>query len=204
MFQKLVVRHPCLFCNGLRRIKTSQKTLYLTFDDGPDKHVTKEVLDILDRYNAKAVFFCVGKKARKYPEILQQIKDAGHTIGNHSYSHLNLFKVGSKKWLTDVLTDSPVKDSVFFRPPYGNITPFQSIKLSKTYKIVLWDVLTYDYRTDFSVDKIKNIIKNNVRAGSIILFHDTQLAYPNMLPSLVWLLEEYSKKNYKFESLKAL
>jgi peptidoglycan/xylan/chitin deacetylase (PgdA/CDA1 family) len=86
------VRSPKLFellyPELIWRMPDAEKKLYLTFDDGPDKTVTHLLLDILDQFKAKATFFCVGKKVEKFPELIKQIKDAGHSVGNHTYSHL--------------------------------------------------------------------------------------------------------------------
>jgi len=201
ILSNIAIRYPKLFCNGLTRVEDRVKTLYLTFDDGPNMKVTNTVLDILRKYNAKASFFCKGSNAVMYPKVFQQIFDDGHTIGNHSFSHLNAFKVSGKVWIKDVLAQSPVRDSYFFRPPYGRIYPWQCKRLKRFYQIVLWDVLTYDFREDITVKKIKKIIKKKVREGSIIVFHDTILAAPRMLPALEWMLEHYTKKGYKFERL---
>lgn len=200
-FNFIPARYPRIFCRGLNRISNVKNTLYLSFDDGPNPLVTEKVLDLLEKYNAKASFFCKGQNAGLYPDILEKIKAAGHTIGNHSYSHLNALNVSNKKWLIDALRKSPVSDSFFFRPPYGKIFPWQCLRLKKNYKIVFWDVLTYDYRMDFPVSKIIKIIRRKVRNGSIIVFHDTIMAAPRMLPALEDTLKYYSQNGYRFDKL---
>ncbi len=201
ILEHIAIRHPQLLCCGLTRILDCPKTLYLSFDDGPNISVTENVLRMLKEYNAKASFFCKGSNANLYPELIKGIKSDGHTIGNHSYSHLNAFKVGGKKWMKDVYKKSSVRDSYFFRPPYGRIYPWQCRRLKKTYKIVLWDVMTYDYREDFSYEDVKRIILKNVREGSIIVFHDTMLAASRMLPALEFTLRHYSNLGYRFEKI---
>jgi len=197
----IAIRYPSIFCRGMCRINLFPKTLYLSFDDGPNIKVTTKVLALLEKYNAKASFFCKGSNAILYPEIFQKIVDAGHTIGNHSFSHLNAFKVSNRKWLIDVLRKSPVSDSVFFRPPYGRIFLWQCRRLKREYRIVLWDVLTHDYKQDYSIKKIKKIILNKIRDGSIIVFHDTTMAAPLMLPALAFTLEHFTKLGYKFDRI---
>ena len=197
----LPIRYPWLFCKGIRRIKGVVPTIYLSFDDGPTPMVTENVLQILEKYNAKASFFCTGTNAKSHPEILEKVKMAGHTIGNHSYSHLNALKVTNKKWLIDTLRSSPVSDSYYFRPPYGKIFPWQCYRLRKEYKIVFWDVISYDYRLDYSVEKVKKIVRSKARNGSIIVFHDTIMASPRMLPALEDTLKFFSKSGYRFERL---
>ena len=198
----LPIRYPKLFyCKALSRKKDRPKTLYLSFDDGPNPLVTEKVLEILKKYKAKASFFCKGKNADLYPEIFNKVKAEGHTIGNHSYTHLDAFKHKNKKWLSDVLRKSPVSETYYFRPPYGHIFPWQYRVLKKKYKLVFWDVMVYDFRTDYSLKKIKKIIFNKVRDGSIIVFHDNIASSQKMLPALEFTLEYYTKRGYKFEKL---
>lgn len=201
LFGLISARYPKVFCRGTSRISNVKNTLYLSFDDGPNPMITENVLKILEKYNAKATFFCKGINAKLYPEIFELIKDGGHSIGNHSYSHLDAFKVKNKKWLIDVLRKSPVSDSFLFRPPYGHIYPWQCYRLRKEYKLIFWDVITYDFRLDFSVEKVKSIVRRKVRNGSIIVFHDTILAAPRMLPVLEDTLAYYTRHGYRFEKL---
>jgi len=203
-FKAIFVRYPKLFNGGIYRIKTSSKQLFLTFDDGPTPGVTEKVLELLKKYDAKAVFFCKGEKAVKQPDIIENILQDEHALGNHSYSHYNAFKVPVKAWLKDVLRHSPVSDAEFFRPPYGKITPCQFKLLKKRFNIVFWDVLTYDYRQDLTVEDIVKIIYKNVRNGSVIVFHDTEKAAPRMLPALENCLKYYSDSGYSFYKLQSL
>jgi peptidoglycan/xylan/chitin deacetylase (PgdA/CDA1 family) len=182
-------------------LKSATKTIYLSFDDGPNPIITEKVLEILKAHNAKASFFCKGINAELYPEILEKIKLAGHTIGNHSYSHKNALKTSNKSWLADVLQPSPVSDSQYFRPPYGKIFPWQFFKLKKRYKIVFWDVITMDYRSDFSPNQVISIIKKNTRNGSILVFHDTTTAAPRMFPALEETLTYFADLGFGFEGI---
>ena len=193
------------FANGcIKRIKNPEKVLYLSFDDGPNPEITPKVLELLKKYSAKASFFCIGKNAEQYPDILNLIKQNGHTIGNHSYSHLNAFKTSKTEWLNDVFKQSPISESHFFRPPYGKINPFTLKQLKLKYKIILWDVFSYDYNQNITLPRIKKLITKTVRNGSIIVFHDTEKAKKNMLSSLAFTLEYFSGKGYRFEKIKTL
>lgn len=195
------LRYPQVFSNALTRIKNSGKSLFISFDDGPNISVTPQVLDILSEYNAKASFFCIGKNCIENPEILERIIYEGHTIGNHSYSHLNAFKCRSKEWINDVLKESPVSKSEYFRPPYGNIFPHQYNILKRKYKIVLWDLISMDFHKNYSINEINDILLKKTRDGSIIIFHDTPKAAQKMIPALTFFLKHFSDKEYKFEKL---
>ncbi len=195
------VRYPRFLCRGLNRVETITKTLYLSFDDGPSPLVTEEVLELLKEYNAMATFFCKGLNTRLYPDVLEKIHNNGHTIGNHSYSHKNAFKTKNKIWLIDALRKSPVSESYFFRPPYGRILPWQAFRIRQNYKIIFWDVLSFDYKSDYSAEKIFDIVKRYSRKGSIIVFHDTIMSAPRMIPALKMTLEYFTKQGYQFEKI---
>lgn len=195
------VRYPFIYKKALKRIKSGDKTIYLSFDDGPNEKLTVEILDMLAEYNAKASFFCVGKNAIKHPELISKILQSGHSIGNHSYSHKNAYKTPGKDWLEDVLKESPVSDAKFFRPPYGKIKYSQYLKLQKKYQIVFWDVLSMDYSKNFSAEDVNNIVRKYTRNGSIIVFHDNLKYREKMLPALENTLKHFSSEQYKFKSL---
>src|SRR4051812_11800885 len=110
-------------------VEKDEKILYLTFDDGPHPVATPFVLDTLKKYNAKATFFCIGNNVVTYPDVYKRSIEEGHTIGNHTYNHLNGWKVNDKEYIDDILKAAEVIDSKLFRPPYGRISRFQSAVL---------------------------------------------------------------------------
>src|SRR4030043_414236 len=118
-----------LYSDALFRIKTSEKVFCLTFDDGPDPDSTPGLLDILDKHNVKAVFFCSGRSAEKYPYLIDLIKDKGHLVGNHGYNHLKGWKTCTKKYLEDIKYASCFTSDNLFRPPYGSLAPEQYMRL---------------------------------------------------------------------------
>ncbi len=153
--------------------KTSQK-VYLTFDDGPTPDVTSWVISILEKYNAKATFFCVGNNADKYPEIIKEIIKAGHTIGNHTNNHLNGWKTNNENYFRDIEIANKLLDTNIFRPPYGRIKPSQIKYLKNYYKIIMWNVLSGDYNKKLSSKQCIDNVINNIEAGSIVVFHDSR------------------------------
>jgi len=169
---------PCfvagwIYPNALFRVKTSEKLLFLTFDDGPDPESTPVLLEILKKYSIQVIFFCNGREAEKYPEIIGQIKFQGHLLGNHGYNHLNGWKTSTKEYISDVEHAGRFTSSDLFRPPYGRLSPGQYRKLRYKYRILFWDIMPYDFDISFGVSDSLEILRKNIRPGSIIVFHDT-------------------------------
>lgn len=181
--------------------KTKEKNLYLTFDDGPTPGITDNILNILETYNAKATFFCIGEMVKNHPRLYASILDAGHSTGNHTFSHLNGWKTGTKKYLSDINEASVLINSKLFRPPFGKITPAQVLKLRKHYKIVMWSLLSNDFDENISKEiDIDNLI-NHSTPGSIIVFHDSEKAYKKCIYTLPRLIEHFNKKGFVFKKM---
>ena len=175
--------------------------IYITFDDGPHPEVTVEVLKMLDDYNAKATFFCVGENVNKHTETFSLIKQKGHSVGNHSYNHLNGWKTPNRNYYQNIEKASKLIDSNLFRPPYGRISPSQIKHLKKTYNIIMWSALSYDFDARVSKEKCLELsIKNSV-AGSIVVFHDSVKAKEKMLFALEGFLKYFSKRGFEFKVL---
>ena len=187
-------------------IPESDKILYLTFDDGPHPEATPFVLKELKKHNALATFFCIGKNVVSYPGIYKQIINEGHSVGNHTYNHLNGWKTGNDDYLKDIALASHEIDSNLFRPPYGRITSFQAKNLrsamnGKEPKVIMWDVLSGDFDIDCTPQQcLSNVLLATV-SGSIIIFHDSEKAFPNLAYSLPRILNYFSEKGYLFKSL---
>lgn len=174
-----------LFPGMICRIpEKDKKTVYLTFDDGPVPEATPLVLDILKQYNVKATFFCVGENVKKHPQLFQRIINEGHAVGNHTFNHAKGWETPLEEYVENTEKCAELVSSNLFRPPYGRIKIGQYKKLQKKYKIVMWDVLTYDYDAKFSVSDCFGIVEKNIRKGSILVFHDSIKAM-NKLPQLL-------------------
>jgi peptidoglycan/xylan/chitin deacetylase (PgdA/CDA1 family) len=187
-------------CWNFSEIKT--KKIFLTFDDGPTPEVTTKVLDILDKYDAKATFFCLGENVEKYPELFNKIIEGKHAVGNHSYRHKNGWFTKNKKCFKDVERANFLINTNLFRPPYGKITPSQIKFLKKQYKIILWDVLSMDYDKRVSKEKCLKNIYRFMSSGSIVVFHDTLKAQEKLFYLLPIVLKKYSKLGFEFVSIK--
>ncbi|MDD3725015.1 MAG: polysaccharide deacetylase family protein [Bacteroidales bacterium] len=183
------------------KIKGENKTLYLTFDDGPIPEVTPEVLDILDKYNAKATFFCVADNIKKHPEVFQSIIDRGHRLGNHTYHHIKGWETPNNEYFEDIERANQLVNSNLFRPPYGRIGFFQARELRKKYRLILWSVLSYDYSGKLSKENVWDNIRKSVTDNDIILFHDNIKARDNMIFALNNTLLYFSKKGFQFKSI---
>ena len=180
--------------------KESKKTIWLTFDDGPEDEVTEWILSVLKSENIKATFFLIGNQIEKFPNLFNDIIKQGHIIGNHSYSHLNGWKTENSKYLEDVeCCQKLMPENRLFRPPFGKLSITQIKKLKKKYKIILWDILTLDFK-DITGEKIKDNVLNNVEGGSIIVFHNNRKSLHNIKPILKDVIIELKKKGFKFSN----
>jgi len=189
-------------------IPNNEKKIYLTFDDGPTPQITDWVLAELKKYNAKATFFCIGKNIDSNPELFQKIKSENHSIGNHTMNHINGWKSETNEYIknvkkcAEILSQKYITKSLLFRPPYGKIKKEQSKILRKLgYKIIMWDVLSADFDQKISPEKcLKNVTKN-VKPGSVIVFHDSVKASPNLKFALPRTLSFLKEKGYVFDVL---
>jgi peptidoglycan/xylan/chitin deacetylase (PgdA/CDA1 family) len=175
--------------------------VFLTFDDGPTPGVTLEVLSILEKFNAKATFFCLGKNVEAHPELYAELSKQGHSIGNHSYSHMDGWRTEAYPYVRDVLKCAQHVSSKLFRPPYGHISRKQAQVLKSRYHLVMWDVISGDFDLKISADKCVDNVLQHTRPGSIIVFHDSVKAAPRMLNALPRVLTALQNEGYKFSAL---
>jgi peptidoglycan/xylan/chitin deacetylase (PgdA/CDA1 family) len=187
---------------------TTNKTIYLTFDDGPTPEVTEFVLDTLKSHNAKATFFCIGKNIKNNSAIFRQIIKEGHTVGNHTYNHLNAWKTDRKTYIDDVLktekiiNESDENSAKLFRPPYGKIKISQAKTLrTKGYKIIMWSVLSADFDLNITKERVLNNILKNTKSGSIIVMHDSKKSNEHIRFVLPKILEYYNEFGFEFKAI---
>ena len=187
-----------LFSSLIWKIPNDNKTVYLTFDDGPTEKVTRKILEVLKNEKVKASFFCVGKNVEKYPDLFACIKAEGHAVGNHTNTHLNGWKTNKKQYLEDVEEADKLIKSNLFRPPYGKLNWRSKRDLQRKYKIVMWDVAGGDFDQYLSIkDVVKNII-NNVNPGSIVVLHYNQKFMSKTVEALPIIIKELKAKKYRF------
>lgn len=190
-----------LYPKATWKIDTEEKIIYLTFDDGPIPGLTEWVLDELKQYNAKATFFCVGANVLKHQGIFERVIREGHTVANHTMFHIKGFKHTVKDYMDEVAECKKLVRNSLFRPPYGQLKRSQYRALrDKGYKIIFWDVISYDYE-NIAGEKCLNNVINNTRNGSIVLFHDSLKAEKNLRYALPLFLKHFANLQFQFKAL---
>lgn len=182
-----------IFSHYTWRKKVDEKTVYLTFDDGPHPEITSWVLQQLKEHNYKATFFCVGDNVQKYPDTYRQILAEGHKTGNHTFNHLKGWKTPIREYVGNINQCRELVDSRLFRPPYGRITTAQTQVLKDGYEIIMWTLLSGDFYPTLNLPKALEKLKKKTEAGQIIVFHDSVKAEQNLrflLPAYLKFLDE--------------
>lgn len=195
-----------IYIKTLYRCKRKDKVVALTFDDGPDLQ-TEKVLNLLKEYHVKACFFCIGNKIVKNKSILKRIKEEGHLIGNHSFSHLFSFPLHSSEWIKrdlkaceqqiELASNEKVR---FFRPPFGVTNPLIAKAVESMHYITIgWSIRSLD--TCRTIDQALNRIKKRLKPGAVILLHDP---LPESDILLLNLLKYLNENNYHIERIDKL
>lgn len=203
----MLIERPPLFYRMLfpeatwRIKKNREKAVFLTFDDGPIPEVTPWVLDTLDQYGVKATFFMVGDNVARNPQLYEEVKRRGHSVGNHTMHHLQGMKVSSYRYMHDITEANDLIDSPLFRPPHGLLRWKQARAIKDRYNIIMYDLVTRDYSKKLSPEKVFNNVKRYARNGSIIVFHDSLKAEKNMKAVLPKAIEWLRSRGYSFERL---
>ena len=169
-----------LFPSLIWNLPSKEKVIYITFDDGPHPELTPFILQELDKYNAKATFFLLGKEVDSHPSLYKDILQGNHSVGNHTYSHLNGWATKNSEYFSEIEKCHSIMNSKLFRPPFGRIKPSQIRHLKKAFKIVMWDVLSWDFHKNTSAEKCFKIVKEKTKNGSIIVFHENDKAIKNV------------------------
>lgn len=201
LIEQLPTVYRKIFPGTVWRLPQEEKTVYLTFDDGPIPEVTTFVLDLLRERGIKATFFCVGDNVRKHPDVFRQVQEEGHIVGNHTFNHLQGLYTSSRKYISNVGKADELIKSPLFRPPHGILRYLQFMTLRKKFKIVFWDVVTRDYNRKLSGEEVLGIVRKYTRNGSIIVFHDSLKAEKNIRYALPKAIDYLMAEGYKFEVL---
>ncbi|MGE7944537.1 polysaccharide deacetylase family protein [Lysinibacillus xylanilyticus] len=187
-----------VYNKGVPVAKGQKKRVALTFDDGPDAKVTPQVLAILKKYDAKATFFMVGTNVSKNPAIVEQVYEAGHEIGNHTWNHPKLTSLSTSAVKQEVdKTSNAIYNAIgqyptVFRPPYGATN--DKVRSVITMPSILWSIDTLDWKHR-NADKVLSYVKASAKDGSIILMHDIHQSTANGLENVILYLQ---KQGYEF------
>lgn len=190
-----------------------RREIALTIDDGPEPEVTPQVLDLLDRYQVKATFFCIGRRALLYPELCKEIISRGHEVGNHSQRHWHNFSLsGPKSIMREVSAAQQTFTEItgvtprFFRAPAGLRNLFLAPVLSRCkLQLAHWSVRAYDTAVK-NPEKVKSKLLGGLKPGAILLLHDGNAARtlanePMILAVLPALIEAAKQQNLNFVTL---
>ena len=189
------------FPGALWRLPGEAMKVVLTFDDGPVPEITPWVLDVLKGEQIQAVFFCVGENVKRYPRIYKRILDEGHQVGNHTFNHLQGLKTSNKNYLNNIEKAAGYIDSDLFRPPHGWMRRSQFNEISKHYRVVMWDILSGDYKSELAPEVVAQNVLDFVRPGSIITFHDSFKAKRNLTYALPVIIHQLKEEGYQFSQL---
>jgi peptidoglycan/xylan/chitin deacetylase (PgdA/CDA1 family) len=193
-----------LFPVGIWDIHSSSNTIYLTFDDGPHPQITPFVLEELRKYNAKGTFFCIGSNVEQYREIYDEILQQGHAVGNHTQDHLNGWIASDEDYLINILQAQKHIESNLFRPPYGRIKKRQAALLRRLFpqmKIIMWNVVSADFDTNINSEKCTRNVLKHAKSGSMLVFHDSEKAFPRLQKTLPVVMKELSERGFVFEKI---
>ena len=200
----MIIEQPAIFLRWLYpkaywRMDRREKAVYLTFDDGPIPEATPFILDVLDRFGAKATFFMVGDNAVKYPHLVDEVRLRGHAIGNHTYNHISGARHMPWTYLANAKKADDILHTKLFRPPHGWIGMVQYRVLRHCgFKVVMWDVVTRDYSRLLTEEDVINNVKRYTRNGSIITFHDSLKSIDKLKHALPEILAWLKQEGYEF------
>lgn len=191
-----------LYPRALWRPTPTERAVYLTFDDGPIPEVTPFVLDVLGHYGVPATFFMVGENCAKHPEVFEDVRSAGHRLGNHTYNHWGTTRHSALAYLRNVQKANEILHTDLFRPPHGLMWHHHYMAIKHAgYRVVMWDVVTRDYSSQLNGQDVLRNVRHLARPGSIITFHDSLKSFDKILyalpRSIEWLLHE----GYEFRRL---
>lgn len=193
---------PLLYPHRTWLLPRVSPTVYLTFDDGPHPEISPWVLEQLTAYGATASFFLVGQQAQSHLSTVASIRDQGHLLGNHTWQHLKGWNSSTSEYLQDFRQAAQLIPSRWFRPPYGKMTFDQARQIRREgYSIAMWDILTRDYKQNWTAADCWRHTYPKIRNGSILVLHDSEKAWPRLQILLPQLLNYLERSGYRMEAL---
>lgn len=197
-----------LFPDLLWRVATDERRAYLTFDDGPTRAMTPDLLRILERHDARATFFLVGAHAAARPALVRALRDAGHAVGNHSYTHPDAWRVSASRLVGELEQTTAVLEDLLgtrirlLRPPYGRFTgTMRAWARARRQRIVMWDVMPADWLARTTRAQIEARVRRGLRPGSIVVLHDNPKCAATTPAALDALLTHLGGEGWTFGAL---
>jgi len=182
----------------------SEKSIFLTFDDGPDPEITPQILDLFSKSGAKVTFFHLGSKAEQYPSLVKRCKAEGHTVGNHGYHHLDGYKISDGTYFNNLEKGKDINQANLFRPPYGRIKWSQKKRTFQSNTVVMGDIMVGDYDENMSVNDCVNVIKKYTENGSVIVLHENEKSKDKVVEIVKMILGHFQNEGFQFHSLAEL
>lgn len=189
-----------LYPNALWRMDRNERSVYLTFDDGPIPSSTPFILDALAEYDAKATFFMVGENVLRYHDLYNRIVEEGHQVGNHTFNHMGSLKHWALTYGINIQKANELIHAHLFRPPHGWMRWSVYWWLSRRYQIVMWDLVTRDYSKWMTAEDVLRNVKRYARNGSIITFHDSTKSIDKLRYALPEALKWLKEQGYEFKT----
>jgi peptidoglycan/xylan/chitin deacetylase (PgdA/CDA1 family) len=196
-----------LFPDLLWRIPSDSRTLYFTFDDGPTPTLTGKILNVLDKYDAKASFFLIGQEASRHPDLVRAIQSAGHTIGNHTFSHPDAWHITKQSLATELKKTTEILEGLiqqpvrWMRPPYGRFTRHMRDWCQvEGQRLTMWDVMPGDYLPRITGSHVRTHVVRYARQGSIVVLHDNVKA-SDTPAALEYILNRLGSEGWNFDAL---
>ena len=194
----------------LFRIPTEQRVAYLTFDDGPTERGTSAILDVLERFEARASFFLLGHQAARHPALVRALAGAGHTIGNHTYSHPDAWSratstatlVQELERATGILQDLIQQPIRWMRPPYGRFThAMRDWCQVRRQRCTMWDLGPGDFLPSVTREDVERRVLSFIRPGSIVVLHDNPTTQDMIPQALTTILQRLTDDGWRFAAL---
>ena len=186
--------------NALWRMDRNERSVYLTFDDGPIPSSTPFILDTLAEFDAKATFFMVGENVLRYHDLYNRIVEEGHQVGNHTFNHMGSLKHWALTYGINIQKANELIHAHLFRPPHGWMRWSVYWWLSRRYQIVMWDLVTRDYSKWMTAEDVLRNVKRYARNGSIITFHDSTKSIDKLRYALPEALKWLKEQGYEFKT----
>ncbi len=195
---------------AVSRLPVTDKTLYLTFDDGPHPDTTPELVGLLNAHGASATHFLLGQRVQDWPDGVRHLLENGQHIGNHGWDHTDAWQAGvfgfrdeirSAKRTAKLLRQFTNERSLWYRPPYGHLHPLAARRLNQQFKIALWSIMPGDFDPQIAAHDVARLALQQAAPGKILVLHDSPKAWPCLQEALPTILTKLTERGYSLRHL---